>query len=126
MNNRERTWAIMHYEDYDRLPLVHFGFWKETPYKWAAEGHITQEEAGDWNVVARKLGFDFVPETGVFGGVAKAGNDAYVVVTSFADGQSASALDVRAVLEVAASVGAEKKYHFNLRYKVADFFRDEH
>jgi hypothetical protein len=59
MNNRERTWAILHYEDYDRLPLVHFGFWDETPYKWAAEGHITQEEAGDWEVVARKLGFDF-------------------------------------------------------------------
>ncbi|MBN1813000.1 MAG: hypothetical protein JXA14_14285 [Anaerolineae bacterium] len=59
MNNRERMWAILHYEDTDRLPLVHFGFWDETPYKWAAEGHITQEEAGDWDVVAEKLGFDF-------------------------------------------------------------------
>jgi len=59
MNDRERTQAILHYEDYDRLPLVHFGFWDETPYKWAAEGHIAQEEAGDWDVVAQKLGFDF-------------------------------------------------------------------
>jgi uroporphyrinogen decarboxylase len=59
MNDRERTRAILHYEDYDRLPLVHFGFWDETPYKWAAEGHITQEEAGDWDIVAQKLGFDF-------------------------------------------------------------------
>ncbi|MBN1978971.1 MAG: hypothetical protein JW918_16345 [Anaerolineae bacterium] len=59
MNDRERTWAILHYENYDRLPLVHFGFWDETPYHWAAQGHITQEEAGDWDVVAAKLGFDF-------------------------------------------------------------------
>jgi hypothetical protein len=59
MNDRERTWAVLHYEDADRLPLVHFGFWDETPYKWAAQGHITREEAGDWDAVARKLGFDF-------------------------------------------------------------------
>jgi hypothetical protein len=27
------------------LPLVHFGFWRETWEKWAAEGHLTAEEA---------------------------------------------------------------------------------
>ena len=59
MNNRERVWAILHYEDYDRLPVVHFGFWEETPYKWAAEGHIAQKKAEDWGFVAQKLGFDF-------------------------------------------------------------------
>jgi hypothetical protein len=66
VNHRERTSAILNYEDYDRLPLVHFGFWDETLQKWAAEGHLTAEEAEDWEdgnstdgVISRKLGFDF-------------------------------------------------------------------
>jgi len=66
VNNRERTLAILNYEDYDRLPLVHFGFWRETLLKWAAEGHITAGEARDWEdgnsvdvAISRKLGFDF-------------------------------------------------------------------
>jgi uroporphyrinogen decarboxylase len=58
--------AILHYRDYDRMPVVHFGYWPETLLKWAREGHITQEEARRWvdgnSVDARigeKLGFDF-------------------------------------------------------------------
>lgn len=66
MNNRERTRAILHYEKYDRLPIVHFGFWEETLQKWSSEGHITVEEASgvaDGNekekILAEKLGFDY-------------------------------------------------------------------
>ncbi|MBN2392249.1 MAG: hypothetical protein JXR84_16090 [Anaerolineae bacterium] len=66
MNNRERVYAILHYQDYDRMPLVHFGYWRETLDKWATEGHITVEEAQAWGdgnptdaVIAAKLGFDF-------------------------------------------------------------------
>jgi len=66
MNNRERTLAILNYASYDRLPLVHFGYWDETLDKWAAEGHITVEEARNWKdgnpidaAIAEKLGFDF-------------------------------------------------------------------
>jgi hypothetical protein len=66
MNNRQRTRAILHYEDYDRLPIVHFGYWQETLHKWAQEGHITAEQGADWadgnwadHAVAEKLGFDF-------------------------------------------------------------------
>jgi len=66
MNDRERAMAVLHYEDYDRLPVVHFGFWRETLEKWAAEGHITEEEAAAWGdnnptdaVLSEKLGFDF-------------------------------------------------------------------
>jgi uroporphyrinogen decarboxylase len=65
MNNRERAMAILHYQDYDRLPLVHFGFWDQTLAKWAQEGHITEEEARNWAdgtptdaVITAKLGFD--------------------------------------------------------------------
>jgi uroporphyrinogen decarboxylase len=48
------------------MPVVHFGYWNETLDKWAAEGHITQEQAEAWadgnptdDAIARKLGFDF-------------------------------------------------------------------
>ena len=66
MNNRERAMAVLHYEPYDRLPIVHFGFWNETVAKWAAEGHVTQAEADNWVdgnpsdvSITAKLGFDF-------------------------------------------------------------------
>jgi hypothetical protein len=45
MNNRARALAILNYEPYDRLPLVHFSYWDETLAKWAAEGHISLEDA---------------------------------------------------------------------------------
>jgi uroporphyrinogen decarboxylase len=58
--------AVLHYESYDRLPVVHFGFWQDTLDKWADEGHITVEEAASWGdnnptdaAITRKLGFDF-------------------------------------------------------------------
>jgi len=66
MNNRERALAVLNYENYDRLPVVHFGFWDETLALWATEGHITAEEARDWrdgnavdDILCAKLGFDF-------------------------------------------------------------------
>ncbi|NOY79864.1 MAG: hypothetical protein GXP31_02545 [Kiritimatiellaeota bacterium] len=66
MNHRERAMAILHYEAYDRLPVVHFGYWNETLLRWAREGHITQEEARTWGdgnpadkAISTKLGFDF-------------------------------------------------------------------
>lgn len=66
MNNRERAMAILNYRDYDRMPVVHFGYWPETLAKWAREGHLDLEQArmwGDGNTVdaeiAEKLGFDF-------------------------------------------------------------------
>jgi len=66
MNNRERAFAILNYQPYDQMPVVHFGFWNETLDKWAQEGHITPEEAAHWGdgnqadrSVTQKLGFDF-------------------------------------------------------------------
>jgi len=69
MTFRENVLAILNYEKYDHLPVVSFGYWDETLQKWAAEGHITQEEAigyakyGDNseadNSVMKRLGFDF-------------------------------------------------------------------
>ncbi len=41
MTDRARALAVLHYEPYDRLPIVHFGYWHETLAKWAAEGHIS-------------------------------------------------------------------------------------
>ena len=67
MTHRERALAVLRYEPYDRLPIVHFGFWSgQTPQKWAAEGHLTQTQAEGWAdgneidfEIAEKLGFDF-------------------------------------------------------------------
>ena len=65
MNQCERLLAVLHYENYDRLPVLHFGFWGETMQKWAQEGHLTIEEVrswGDGNLVDKaigdRLGFD--------------------------------------------------------------------
>ena len=66
VNNRERMQAIMHYRDYDRMPVVSFGYWHETLTKWRVEGHVAPEEEkgyADNNVYDRaimaRLGFDF-------------------------------------------------------------------
>jgi len=66
MNNRERALAILNYQNYDRMPVVHFGFWNETLDKWAEQGHITREEASQWGdgnaadqAIGTRLGFDF-------------------------------------------------------------------
>jgi uroporphyrinogen decarboxylase len=65
MTSRERPLACLRLQPVDRIPLVHFGFWKETLRKWALDGHITEEEAegyADGNAVdaelCRRLGFD--------------------------------------------------------------------
>jgi uroporphyrinogen decarboxylase len=65
MNNRERISAILHFQPYDHLPVVHFGYWNETLDKWAEQGHITPEQARTWGdgnlvdqAIGNKLGFD--------------------------------------------------------------------
>ena len=66
MNSRQRLHAVLHYENYDQMPVVHFGYWTELLNKWVAEGHLEPEEIAsldDGNamdkLVAKKLGFDF-------------------------------------------------------------------
>ena len=44
MTNRECALAILRYQPYDRLPLVHFGYWDETLEKWVREGHLRPED----------------------------------------------------------------------------------
>lgn len=66
MTDRERVLAVLRYQPYDRLPVVHFGFLADTLQKWRREGHLTEDEVrayADGNpadtVLSRKLGFDF-------------------------------------------------------------------
>ncbi len=62
MTVRENTLAILNYEKPDALPIVHFGYWKETLKKWESEGHIVLEENVGWNGwgdTPKKQGFDF-------------------------------------------------------------------
>ncbi len=70
MTDRERLLAVLRYEPYDCLPVVHFGFLADTLNKWVAEGHLTPEQVGgysDGNLVdqelCRLLGFDFCYHT---------------------------------------------------------------
>lgn len=66
MGLREDTLAILHYENYEKLPVVHFGYWTETIEKWRNEGHISDDEAENVydnspneGIISRRLGFDF-------------------------------------------------------------------
>jgi uroporphyrinogen decarboxylase len=66
VTHRERVLAVLRYQPYDRLPIVHFGYWDETLQKWCAEGHLTRAEIEGWGdgnavdaIIAAKLGFDF-------------------------------------------------------------------
>ena len=69
--DREAINAILHYENFSRVPILHFGFWTSTLQKWAKEGHISAEELSeiitggliiDGNPaeknLAQRLGFD--------------------------------------------------------------------
>lgn len=66
MNNKERAFAVLRYEKYDRLPIVHFGYWRETLEKWAKEGHVPKGTSKIWKdgnkidmEISKKIGFDF-------------------------------------------------------------------
>jgi len=67
MTDRERALAVLRYQPYDRLPLVHFGFWRGvTLERWAAQGAVSMDLATGWTdgnaadlEVTRLLGFDF-------------------------------------------------------------------
>lgn len=94
MNNRERTLAILNYEEYDRMPVVHFGYWEETLEKWYKQGHITEEEAKgcrDGNIydasIAKKLGFDFNWQSMFYSNVALMPGFERIVLEELPNGQ---------------------------------------
>lgn len=47
MTNRERAMAILHYQEADRMPAVHFGYWQELLDEWVQQGKIPPELATD-------------------------------------------------------------------------------
>ncbi len=66
MTNRERAMNILHYKSVDRVPAVHFGYWRQLLYEWAEQGKISKELAkayGDGNAADKGLdklvGWDF-------------------------------------------------------------------
>lgn len=66
MDNKTRALNILNYKAVDRMPAVHFGYWKELLQEWAAQGHLKPEEiegVGDGNAadyrLNAKLGWDF-------------------------------------------------------------------
>ena len=66
MTNRERAMNLLHYQPVDRLPAVHFGYWRELLEERAQQGKISADIAqnlGDGNEADRELdkiiGWDF-------------------------------------------------------------------
>lgn len=66
MTNRERALNLLHFKPVDRLPAVHFGYWRELLDEWAQQGKIPSHLAGEWgdgNAADRELdrliGWDF-------------------------------------------------------------------
>ncbi len=66
MTNRERAYNLLHFKSVDRLPAVHFGYWRELLTEWAEQGYISKELAENWgdgNEADRELnkilGWDF-------------------------------------------------------------------
>lgn len=66
MTNRERAMNLLHSKPVDRMPAVHFGYWKELLYEWAREGHFSMELARTWRdgndadrELDRLIGWDF-------------------------------------------------------------------
>jgi len=64
LNAKERFNAVLNYQPYDRMPVMHFGFWGDTIAKWRAQGHLEKcfskesPEKIDHVKVAEALGFD--------------------------------------------------------------------
>lgn len=70
MDIRQNLRAVLHYETFDHMPVLCFGYWKETLEKWVAEGHLPAEALGALadgseadNLVQKKLGFDYNYQT---------------------------------------------------------------
>ncbi|MBO5213765.1 MAG: hypothetical protein J6B86_03225 [Clostridia bacterium] len=66
MTNRERALNILHYQPADRMPAVHFGYWRELLTEWAEQGKISVDLANavkDGNEADQELdkiiGWDF-------------------------------------------------------------------
>lgn len=66
MNNKERFKAIMNYENYDRLPAVHFGYWDELIDEWIEQKKIPEnlkkaayDKSEDQRELDKILGWDF-------------------------------------------------------------------
>jgi len=66
MTNRERAMNILHYKPADRLPAVHFGYWRELLEEWENQKKIPQGISkvwGDGNEADKELekliGWDF-------------------------------------------------------------------
>ena len=49
MTTKDRCLGILRYQQVDRLPAVHFGYWKELLLEWAEQGKIAAELAHGWS-----------------------------------------------------------------------------
>ena len=93
MTNRERAMNILHFKPVDRLPAVHFGYWRDLLYEWAEQGIISRDLAENWrdsNDADRELdkliGWDFNWSTTRSGAIGLMPEFEYKVLETFPDG----------------------------------------
>ena len=58
MDDRERFLALMHHQDFDHMPVVHWDVWSETHERWIAEG--MPEDADIWEFLGAVPRWNFV------------------------------------------------------------------
>jgi len=99
MTNTQRALAILNYQPYDRMPVVHFGYWHETLEKWVAEGHLPKNSDQEkdpnhtwhnqaWASAGPKLGFDFEWDTCISGNGSLDPQFEIKTIQTFPDGSS--------------------------------------
>ena len=49
-NDCEGVNARLHYNEFDYVPVMHFGFWHETLSKWFSEEHLSRFELNDISI----------------------------------------------------------------------------
>lgn len=93
MNNRERALNILNYKSVDRLPAVHFGYWKELLQEWIAQGHISEDfldaridGSEKQRELDRILGWDFNWHTIVSGNIGLKPPFEFKVIEKLPDG----------------------------------------
>lgn len=62
MTNRERFDAVLNYREYDRIPLVHFGYWNELIEEWEQQGHLPSGTAEEYRKHRFPTGSDIEKE----------------------------------------------------------------
>lgn len=135
MTLRERIFKRLNFENTDRLPAVHFGYWPELLVEWAEQGHISMDLAksvDDSNAADRELnkmlGWEFNWQSVFSGNTGLCPQFEYKVIETLPDGfiryQDGNGL-IQRKREGAASIPAEDDYLLKDREAFETLYKDK-